>query len=307
MAFRLKADAPIGREVRRIVLRQLDLARSELTSIGDPESDEAIHDARRRVKKIRAILRLIRPVLDKAFRAADPDLRRVSKMLAPVADGKGVIDTLNTLARRYRKSLPRSSVAALRADLLDREARVDAQAARDHILEKASSALLAHREEVKSWRLSTAGFRAVAPGLQESARRARNAMVATWKHPTAAHFHAWRRHVKAHWFHVRLLEAHCGNHLMPLQRRLEALDGILGEYHNLVLLREVLVADSALSRQDAAGCMRVVANYQRVLRQNAQAVGLRIYSEKPRVFVRRVRHYWRATAAHERRAHGDPP
>ena len=105
MGFRLKAGEPVCREVRRIVLLQLDLARSELTTIGDPESDEAIHDARRRVKKIRAVLRLIRPVLDKAYRAVDPDLRRVSKLLAPVADGKGVIDTLNTLARRYRKSL----------------------------------------------------------------------------------------------------------------------------------------------------------------------------------------------------------
>jgi hypothetical protein len=91
---------------------------------------------------------------------------------------------------------------------------------------------------------------------------------------------------------------------MPLQRRLEALDGLLGEYHNLVLLREVLVADSGLSPRDVTRCQRVVSRYQRVLRRHAQLLGMRIYSEKPRAFIRRVRRYWRAVEA--RGPHGHP-
>ena len=108
MGFRLKSGQAISSEVRRIVLRQLDLATSELKSIGDPESDEAIHDARRRVKKIRAVIRLVRPVLDKTYRVGvDPDLRRVSKMLAPVADGQGV----DRNAECARAALPKSLAA----------------------------------------------------------------------------------------------------------------------------------------------------------------------------------------------------
>ena len=49
MAFRFKPDKSVSSEIRRIVLRQLEDATSELTSVGDPESDEAIHSARRRV------------------------------------------------------------------------------------------------------------------------------------------------------------------------------------------------------------------------------------------------------------------
>ena len=80
MGFRLKSGQSVSSEVRRIVLRQLDLAASELVSVGDPESDEAVHDARRRVKKIRAIIRLVQPVLDKPFRS-DPDLKRQRKVV----------------------------------------------------------------------------------------------------------------------------------------------------------------------------------------------------------------------------------
>jgi CHAD domain-containing protein len=296
VAFRLKADQTVSNEIRRIVLRQLDLATSELKSIGDPESDEAIHDARRRVKKIRAVIRLVRPVLDKSHLAVDPDLRQVSRLLAPVADGKGVIDTLNQLARRYSKILPRKTVTMLRSDLIEREKRIDSQAEAEHVLQRATSTLRAHRAEVKQWRLSEDGFRAIAPGLKASVRRARKAMVEAWLHPSPAHHHAWRHHVKDHWFHVRLIEARCGNHLMPVQRRLEALDGILGEYHNLTLLHEVLVSDSALSGPERARCLRVVAKYQRALRRHAQLLGLRIYGEKPRHFVQRVKRLWQTVA-----------
>jgi len=297
VGFRLKPDETVSNEIRRIVLKQFDLAATELKMVGDPESDEAVHDARRRVKKIRAIVRLVRPVLDKTSRALDPDLRRVSKLLAPVADGQGVIETLNELGRRYRQVLPQKTVEALRADLLAREQRIDARAKNEHVLQEAKRTLREHRAEVRRWQFSSDGFGAIAEGLKDSVRRARNAMVVAWLHPTAAHHHAWRRYVKNHWFHVRLLEERCGNHLMPLQRRLETLDGVLGEYHNLVLLREVLAGDSNLSERDVAQCLRVVTRYQRALRQHAQVLGLRVYSEKPRRFVRRVRTLWRAEAA----------
>jgi len=293
VGFRLKSGQSVSSEVRRIVLRQLDLAASELVSVGDPESDEAVHDARRRVKKIRAIIRLVRPVLDKPHRS-DPDLRRVSRMLAPVADGKGVIDTLGELLHRYRRQLPRKTAAAIRSDLIAREKQIDRKAARDGVLQQAKKTLRHERERVKHWKLSADGFRAIAPGLKDSVRRARSGMVAAWLHPTAANHHSWRRHVKNHWFHVRLLEAHCSNRLQPYQHQLEALDGVLGEYHNLVLLHEVLVSDSTLSRKEVARCLRIVERYQQALRRNAQVLGMRVYNEKPRRFVRRVKHLWDA-------------
>jgi CHAD domain-containing protein len=294
VGFRLKSGQSVSSEVRRIVLRQLDLAASELVSVGDPESDEAVHDARRRVKKIRAIIRLVRPVLDKPFRS-DPELRRVSRMLAPVADGKGIIDTLTELLHRYRKQLPRRTAAAIRSDLIAREKQIDLKAARDGVLQLAKKTLRLERARVKRWRLTADGFRAIAPGLKDSVRRARDGMVAAWLHPTASNHHSWRRHVKNHWFHVRLLEAHCGNRLQPYQHQLEALDGVLGEYHNLVLLHEVLVSDSTLSRKEVARCLRIVERYQRALRRHAQLLGMRIYNEKPRLFVRRVKHLWDAS------------
>jgi CHAD domain-containing protein len=299
VGFRLKCDKTVSSEVRRIVFRQLEVAMSELTSVGDPESDEAIHDARRRLKKIRAVIRLVRPVMDTSCRAVDSDLRRVTHMLAPIADGQGVIVTLDEIARHYRNTLPRKTVASIRSHLIEREGRIDSEAQAARVLQEATTTLRAEHRRVKRWRLKAEGFRAIAPGLKDSVRRARNAMIAAWTHPTGAHYHAWRCHVKDHWFHVRLLEARCGDHLLRDQRRLEALDGALGEYHNVLLLRDVLLTDSSLSRQEFAQCLRVLARYQRLLRLHAHLLGTRIYSEKPRRFVRRVKRLWRSTTRAE--------
>ena len=68
MSFVSKRDASVAGEIRRLVSSQLEVAISELRTVGDPESDEAVHDARRRVKKIRAVIRLVRPALDKRYR-----------------------------------------------------------------------------------------------------------------------------------------------------------------------------------------------------------------------------------------------
>ncbi len=296
MAFRLKSDTSIATEIRRIVLRQLEVAISELRTVGDPESDEAIHDARRRVKKIRAILRLVQPVLDKAYRAVDRDLKDVSRMLAPVADGQGIIATLDQLAHRYRKTLPKRSVASIRARLRDRGAHTDHEADVQGVVETAAARLKSERDRLKQWTIRGEGFEAIAPGLEESYRRARQAMIHAWAKPKAAHYHAFRRYVKDHWFHVRLVEDRCGNHLMGYQKRIEALDGVLGEYHNVILLRDVLITDGQLSRQETAQCLRVVSCYQRYLRRHAELLAVRIYSDKPGRYLRRVERLWRAEA-----------
>ena len=76
-------------------------------------------------------------------------------------------------------------------------------------------------------------------------------MLAAWNRPTGDHYHTWRRHVKNHWFHIRLLEGRCGDRLLADQRRLEALDGILGERFEPALIGEQPVGALAPEQAEA--------------------------------------------------------
>jgi hypothetical protein len=56
IAFSLRKGEPVGKELRRVVLKQLENAIDELRNDASPE---AIHNARKNVKKVRAVLDLI--------------------------------------------------------------------------------------------------------------------------------------------------------------------------------------------------------------------------------------------------------
>ena len=86
---------------------------------------------------------------------------------------------------RYRKQLPRKTTAAIRADLLEREKQIDRKAALRRRAAGSDGPSRQERERVKHWKLRADGFRAIAPGLKDSVRRARTGMVTAWLHPTA--------------------------------------------------------------------------------------------------------------------------
>ena len=294
MGYRLHPGETIQDEVRRIADRQLEQAIAGLRAVGDPESDASVHSARRHVKKVRALIRLIRPALGPRYRAVNRRLREVNRTLSPVADGQAVVDTLALIARHYGDELPPDVHAEIRAALLRRESVADERAALDRVLETAAGLLRAERDGVSRWELNETGFRAIAPGLRRAVREGREAMARALARPRSAAYHEWRQRIKTQWLHVRLLEPRCGDTLALDERRLEELDGCLGEYHNCAILRDVLTSDTSLPREDAALCLRLLRRYERELRARARTLGGQVYGETPRQFVKRVRRLWRA-------------
>jgi CHAD domain-containing protein len=292
VAFRLRQNEPVSDEIKRIVLRQFELAASEMTDIGNPSGDAAIHKARRRVKKIRAVVRLVRPGLGGAFQRLDKRLRQTIRLLAPIADGQGVVHALDQMAEKYREDFSPPVFATIRAGLVEREARADRKAKVERVLDRARATLKTEQTRVKDWTFKGGGFRLMGHGLETSFRRARKAMLAAVEQPTADHYHEWRRRVKDHWFHVRLIEARCGNRLARYKHRLEVLDECLGEYHNFALLRTILSADPFVSRKETARRLRIIRRYQGDLRRQAKSLGAALYNEKPRHFIRRVHAFW---------------
>ncbi|HZP47350.1 MAG TPA: CHAD domain-containing protein [Vicinamibacterales bacterium] len=294
MAYRFKPGRSLAADVRRIADRQLSLAIGELRSAGDHRSDAVVHEARRHIKKARALIRLVHTALGDAYVASNRRLRVANRMLGAIADGEAMVDTLVRLGQKYRDRLPRRTVAALRAGLLDRERRIGRKAMLERLLPRVASLLRREQQPITLWTLNTTGFRAVARGLERTVRRARRAARRAEREPTIEHYHAWRRRAKDLWLQVRLLEGRCRDKLLPDERRLEALDGFLGEYHNVVLLERLLVDEALASREDTARCLRMLRRYQGELRYRAITIGRAIAEEKPRHFVARARRHWQA-------------
>jgi hypothetical protein len=120
----------------------------------------------------------------------------------------------------------------------------------------------------------------------------RKAMAAAYRAGDGAAFADWRRAVKYHAYHVRLLAE-----LWPdeLGGRLEVLDRLaelLGEDHDLAVhARHAPVEGAARER------LALVQQRQQALRALARPLGRRLFAERPASFVRRHRGHWKAMLA----------
>ena len=105
---RLKRSESGFAGVRRMLRRETKRALQAIDSAHAPRG-EAIHDARKRLKKARAALRLARLGLSKSeYRRENDTVRDAARPLSKVRDSQVLIDTLDGLARRATQAQRRT-------------------------------------------------------------------------------------------------------------------------------------------------------------------------------------------------------
>jgi len=300
MAFQLKPRRSTSRELVRVFSTQLTLAIRELRRPGSRNTSIA-HDARRHIKKARAVLRLVQRQLGDAYRPANRRLRKAGRMLAPLADSAAVVDAVDVWRRSVHGKQNAAAVMRLRRHLVRASHQQFSPAQVAHMVRAAMRGIEQERERASTWALHTRGFRGLAPGLEESIRRARDAMAGAAERPTADMYHRWRRSVKALWLQVRLIERRCGNGLAGYECRLERLDGLLGDSHNIFLLQRRLAAEPILPRALTARCLRSLRGVESSLRAQAHDAGNAVFNEPPDKVVERVRRLWHQRNPQRRR------
>jgi CHAD domain-containing protein len=299
VAYRLKSGEPVPAGIRRVVLEEIASAAAQLSGKAKARRDERIHEARKSVKKIRGVLRMMRPELGDIYRTENTRMRNVGRKLSQFRDAGAIIETFDALREKYRGELGGRSLASIRRGLMARKKQAETKADVERVLRHMAATLLLEQKRVHAWPLAAAGFPAIAPGLEETYRRGRKAMAAVRKRPSAENYHAWRKRVKDHWYHVRLLESLWTDEMQAYEKSLKDLETCLGEDHNLVILREKVLAAPAFygSGEEVGLLARLIGRYHKELRGNALALGARIYEEKPREFTRRMQHRWEAWEA----------
>ena len=294
MAYRFQRGEAVPEEVRRIAREQLESAAASLERRG--KRDAAIHDARKRVKKTRALLRLIKPELGEVFDGENRRLREAGRSLSEFRDAAAIIDTLDDLRKKYRKDLGRHNLESVRRGLLLHKARAERQANVKETLREISSTLARCAKSTAKWPLATDGFAALARGFQDTYRQGRKAMAHARKHPRPEHFHEWRKRVKDHWYHIRLLEEVWGDVMEGYEKSLKDLEDWLGTGHNLTVLRGRMAAEPEFygSSKDIDVLVAAIAHYEKDLHRRALETGEKVYMESPGRFRRRMEGLWKS-------------
>lgn len=297
MAYRLTRGENIHQAALRIVDEELADAVARLSHGGSDHGDvhTRIHAARKAIKRVRALARLLRAGLGAGFRRDNLDLRDAARRLAARRDAAVAADVFASLVPEPADALAhiRDRLAAGRDDVIADEQAL-AAAADDLARVLARSA---------DWPPITRGWAVLSPGLKTSYQRGRDAMRAAFREPTAIAFHEWRKRVKDLWYHTLLLQSLWKGVQSAWAAALEDLSDLLGEDHDLDVLRAALAAHPDLD-PDARDHVLACADARSAeLRTAAWTLGQRLYGERPRRYLARVHHYWTVWRSDERRDH----
>jgi len=296
MTYRIGADEEVERAVRRIGGEQIERA---LADIDGAECDvvRAVHEVRKRCKKIRGLLRLVRPELGIAYRQENIWFRDTARRLSGTRDLQVMGRTFDSLVDEHPDSAAAARFAPLRERLYERHAGGEPSPDRVRaLLEEVRPAFEQALARSQRWRVSAEEFAALEGGLRLTFRRGRRGLGSVARQASAPAVHEWRKRAKYHWYHARLL-ADCWRPVMDAWRgEAHLLSEELGDAHDVAVLRQALATDVEwLHGAPALREMLELADrrHERLISQ-ALARGSRLYSEKPSRLVARLGRYWRA-------------
>jgi CHAD domain-containing protein len=293
MAYRLERCESVVSGLKRVVRDEIDSANSHLSGDKKVTRDKAIHEARKSIKKVRALLRLMRNELGATYARENHRLRDIAHKLSEFRDAFAIIATFDDLKKKYKTEIG-TGLKSVRAGLTKRRNAAGRTEDVDIVLKAASSALAKAAKRVKAWPLETDGYAALGPGLEDIYRAGRKALSRVHKDPHADNFHDLRKRVKDHWYHVRLFENIWTEMMNAYEKSLKDLETWLGNDHNLAVLRERIVAEPEFygKQKDIDLLLDLIDKYQKELRDKSLALADRIYEEKPGELTRRMNHLW---------------
>jgi CHAD domain-containing protein len=279
MAFRLDVQQPVSESLRATVDGELEAAIESLSVVDPAKRADAVHDARKRLKKARSALRLVRSALGKrTARRLNDELRAVAASLSDRRDADVLVATVESLHDRL-------------AEQAQRDERDDDNAVQIDQLNGVRARLEAAKVNRVKW--ST-----VMAGIDRSYRRGRKRYEAA-ENAGTEDLHQWRKRAKDLWYHHRLIKDAHPTVVGAFAKDAHELSDLLGDDHDLAVLRATIVhrePPAATAPVDLEPVVDLIDERRTDVQAEARRLARRLYAEKPKAFSRRTRKYLRAFA-----------
>jgi GNAT superfamily N-acetyltransferase/CHAD domain-containing protein len=297
MAYRLENGEPLPDGIRRIATEQLSSAIKHLKSETGAR-DTHVHEARKNMKRLRGLIRLVRFELGReVFGRENECYRLAAAELAGMRDATILIETLDKLVRTADHPMRRDRFRTVRQWLVQRrEMSYQEQPVAGTTVENVIDQLQEARQRVAQWPLQRGGWKGVEGGLRQVYGQGYKEFTQAFSSPGEEVFHNWRKRVKYLWYHMQVLRRIWPPMMETLISELDELGDLLGDDHDLAVLQHTV--QSEIARPVRAATLQLLGELatarQDKLRARAHGIALRMYVEKPQDFAQRLRSYWRA-------------
>ncbi|MGV1834573.1 CHAD domain-containing protein [Rhizobium rhizogenes] len=297
MSYRIRPDKAFDDEVHAVVAQQLGKAITALTD--RPQGlHEAVHRARKHIKRVRALYRLIARRAPEFQQRENDRLREMARTLSGVRDATALIEASRYLhetatSRDEARALARvTKVLTARRDRLS-EAETDIEDKAKAAIATCHDALEALRAvSFKSGRRETA--RLFQKSWQRTGRKAKAALSECHAEAHADQFHDLRKRSQDCWMHHALLRDIWPAAMHAKQLEAKALVDILGRYLDLSMLSDVTDRESHLfdSSDDRARLLEAIISRQQIAWREALAKAHWVFADEPEREARTIKRLW---------------
>lgn len=279
---------------------QFEIALSVATRAPD-EQASAVHETRKAIKRLRAMLRLVRDSISlDCYHTDNAALKLIAAELGAVRDSwvmaqildrllphdRETADTVATLVDRLQDRYEAESAAVLgneahMASILDQLEKARDRARRWTVVAGEQSVPLPHR------------FQTVEPGLQRVYKRGRRGMRIVADSPTDTLLHVWRRRAKYLRHQVEALNVLDPSGLGAMEADLAQLTDLLGDDHDLAVLLARLKDDPQLTEDlEIDAIIDAIGRKRHQLQAEAIDLGQRRFEDHSSVFLAYIDHLW---------------
>lgn len=276
MAFRLDPRAKPSEELLRLFEEQ---TREAIAGFSGGDPDRAVHEARKACKRTRALLALVRRSLDrKQAEALRKTYRDAARAVGPLRDAF-------VMQRTLAKLLPELDAEEVLGPAVAPADGPQRRAACVAGLEEA-------RERLDGLDWSGVDRHSLLFGMRRSYAAVRQQRGPAVRSGEIEPFHEWRKVVKAWGYHLQLFVEIWPPVLQPLYEQADRLQEILGDHHDLGVLRESL--PEGLDARTADRIRGVARAREDVLYEQARELSRPLTAVSPRTFEDLIRDLWQA-------------
>lgn len=300
VSVRFFAGETLSEGLNRVIEAQFDIA-LQIASADRDEQAAAVHETRKAIKRLRAMLRLVRDRMSlDGYHTDNAMLKLIAAELSAVRDSWVMSQILERLLPHEGDT---SGIIPVLIDRLQDRYRTESAAVLENKALMASIVeQLEHvRDSAKRWTVMAGEqtrplpheFATVAPGLQRVYKRGRRGMRIVTGSPTDTLLHVWRKRAKYLRHQVEALNVLDPERLAAQEAELERLTDLLGDDHDLAVLLSRLADDAALTEGiNATGVFDLIYTERHDLQAEAIALGGRLFEEPSTEFLTYIEKIW---------------
>lgn len=306
ISLQLGESEPLGAGVKRVTMEQLELAAGGFFNRADGFGG-AVHESRKSIKRVRALLRLVRSELpEKIYEFENKSLRDTARLVSELRSAQGVLNAAMSIQDLYGDLLAEGTFVEMIARLSRRRDLTELKSMEDpNLVGRVVRSLERAYHRYGSWPTDPEArevyglgirdsYQAVGPGLGRTYGAGRSTMVTAYTRGLPGDFHEWRKRVKDMRHQMEFLAPLWPEVVVGTAMTLDRLGNILGEDNDLAELLALLRSrpDLCPNPRERSLCRALALQRRSELQIAAEILGRRVYAERPKALSYRFGEYW---------------